>query len=157
MNGIIIIGSTFLFLFLLAFLTKRKFGILGLGLAAGVCLNQLAGSVVTEWLSPFDASFNPLTSANVATIALTILPSLIFTFTGPRHHTVLPFYNLIFSLAYALIATTLLIAPITLGFPVDDPNARNIISLLSSIQLPILAFGILIAIFDISFSSNGKG
>ena len=147
MTGLIIIVSTFFVLFLLAFFTKRRFGYLGLGLAAGVLLNQLVGGFLVDLLQNTGIDVSPLQTKDIVTIVLTILPSALLLLTGPKHKQKLGrFFT---SLLYALITTALILIPITSAFPVDDANARNILTLISDIQLPLLTFSIILAIVDI--------
>jgi hypothetical protein len=147
MTGLIIIVATFAILFLLAFFTKRRFGYLGLGLAAGVLLNQLIGGPLGDLLTGTGLDVNPLQPKDIVTIVLTILPSVLLLWTGPKHHQKLG--RFLTSLLYALITTALILLPITHAFPVDDANARNILTMISDIQLPLLTFGIVLAILDI--------
>jgi hypothetical protein len=147
MNGLMIIVATFVVLFLLAFFTKRRFGYLGLGLAAGVLLNQLVGGWLGDLLQSSGLNISPLQPKDLVTIVLTILPSVLLLWTGPKHHQKLGrFFT---SLLYALITTALILIPITTAFPVDDANARNVLSFIHDIQLPLLTFGIVLAIVDI--------
>jgi hypothetical protein len=154
MTGSIIIAATFLTLFLLAFFTKRRFGYLGLGLAAGVLLNQLVGSNLADLLQGVNLDVRPLQIKDVSTIILTLLPSLLLLFTGPKHHQKLR--RLLTSLLYAIITTTLILLPITSAFPVDDANVRNVLSFFHEIQLPLLTFGIILAIVDILLPAKTK-
>lgn len=154
MTGLIIVVAVFLFLFLLSFYTRCRFGLLGLGLAAGVLLNQLVGSLLIPPVEALNIDFSPLSSKDVVTIALTVLPSLLLMIAGPKQH--VKMYRFISSFLYALTATALILFPLTTAFPVDDPAARNIISFVDSSQLPILTFGIILAIADILFPNAGK-
>ena len=152
MTGLIIIVATFLVLFFLAFFTKRRFGYLGLGLAAGVLLNQLAGGLLSDLLSGTGLNVDPLQPKDVVAIILTILPSVLLLWTGPKHHQKLG--RFLTSLLYALITTALILLPITQAFPVEDANARNILTLISDVQIPLLTFGIILAILDILLPSK---
>jgi len=147
MTGLIIISTVFVILFCLAFFTKRRFGYLGLGLAAGVLLNQLIGGPIGDLLTSTGLNINPLQPKDIITIILTILPSIMLLWTGPRHHQKLS--RFLTSLFYALITTALILLPITQAFPVEDANARNILVLISDAQIPLLTFGIILAILDI--------
>jgi hypothetical protein len=147
MTGLIIIVVTFAVLFLLAFFTKRRFGYLGLGLAAGVLLNQLVGGPLGEALQHTGLNVSPLQLKDVSTIVLTILPSVLLLWTGPKHRQKLG--RFLTSLFYALITTALILLPITHAFPVEDANVRNVLTLISDVQLPLLTFCIILAIVDI--------
>jgi len=93
----------------------------------------------------------PLQPQNLVTIVLTILPSVLLLFSsGPKHHQKLGRW--LTSLAYALVTTALIVLPITSAFPVEDANARNILTLISDVQLPLLTFGIILAVLDILLS-----
>lgn len=154
MTGLIIVVAVFLFFFLLSFFTKRRFGLLGLGLAAGVLLNQLVGSFLVPPVEALNIDFSPLSPKDVVTIAITVLPSLLLMIAGPKQH--IKMFRFVSSFLYALTATALILFPLTTAFPVDDPTARNIISLIDSSQLLILTFGIILAIADILFPKTGK-
>ena len=131
----------------MAFLTKRRFGYLGLGLAAGVLLNQLVGGPLTDLLQNVNLNLDPLQPKDLVTIIMTILPSLLLLATGPKNHK--RSGRLLTSLAYAVITTALILLPITRAFPVEEANARNILTMVSDAQLPLLTFGIVLAILDI--------
>jgi hypothetical protein len=154
MIGLIIIIATFLVLFLMAFFTRRRFGLLGLGLAAGVLLNQLISPMLVGPVEGLHINFAPLTASGVLTIVMTILPSFLLLLTGPKQHGKIR--RLITSLVYAVIATALIIIPITTAWPVADPMARNVLTLFTDIQLPILAFGIILALVDVLFTRREK-
>jgi hypothetical protein len=152
MNGLIIIVATFVVLFCLAFFTKRRFGYRGLGLAAGVLLNQLVGGPLGELFASTGLEVSPLQPKDVVTILLTILPSILLLWTGPKHRQKLS--RFLTSLLYASITTALILLPITQAFPVEDAAARNILTLVSDVQIPLLTFGIVLAILDILLPNN---
>lgn len=147
MTGLIIIVAVFLIFFLLSFFTKRRFGLLGLGLAAGVLLNQLIGDIITPAVEALNVNFAPLSSHDVVTIVITVLPSLLLMIVGPTKN--VKTYRIASSFIYALTATTLIAFPLTTAFPIEEPAVRNIVSFIDSSQLLILTFGIIIAIVDI--------
>lgn len=109
-------------LFVGAFLSKRRFGVLGLGLTAGAIVSPIwgdnAGYVVS---STGLVAEGPLVSA-IALSALILIPAVLFMFHGYKYKHVLG--RIIGSVLFTLLAIAFLIGPIgsalTLTGPVGD-------------------------------------
>lgn len=141
--SVFIIVAVFVALFLLAFATRRRFGPLGLGLAAGVLLAQYASSFLADALVPFQQYFGNFTTLLVAQMTLTILPSLILLTAGPRYKK--PFKKIIGSLLYAALATVLLLPYLVSGLGVADDVFAKLIDL----QPTFIVIGVTLAIIDL--------
>ena len=146
MTGLIIVISLFLILFFLAFGLKKRFGLLGLGIGAGVLLNQLIGGLLIQPISGLNLDLGGLPVKSLITIVITILPSLLLLFVGPKEQHKKK--RLFSSLLYAITCLALIVPTITNSFPVDNAMARNILAFLENTQLTILSVVLILAIID---------
>lgn len=144
--SLLIVVGTFIALFLLAFITGRRFGALGLALAAGVLLAQFAAPLAAEPLSQFDQYFGDFTSLQVSQMLLTIVPSLILLVAGPKYHNKLG--RLIGSLLYAAMAALLLLPYLVIN--------NDVVAKIADFQGGFIALGIVLAIVDMMFTHTKK-
>lgn len=102
-------------LFVLAYATKRRFGVMGLALAAGYVLQRLWESKLPEFAKfiglPNEFIVSPVT---ILGLLIVLLPSLILLFGGPVYKTI--HGRLIGSLGYALLALVFCIGPLSNSF-----------------------------------------
>lgn len=99
-------------LFLLAYATKRRFGVLGLALAAGYVLQRLWEAELPAWAGylqiPDSLIVSPVTLLGMAIV---LLPSIILLFGGPTYKTA--HGRLVGSIGYALLALVFCIGPLS--------------------------------------------
>ena len=146
MSFMVILGIIAASLFAATYFTRRRFGVLGLALAAGFILSTLWTADITplireagvELLSP------PLTSVVAATLVL--LPAIILLFAGPKYSKRVP--RVIGSLAFALLAAALLLPSLHSGL-VLDANGKQIYDVLNDNRNYIITAAIVYALFDI--------
>lgn len=148
---LIVIASLLTVFFVLAFLSKRRFGTLGLALAAGALLaNQL-----TVWLAGnltnFDVYTGVLPEKVAANIALTLLPALALLISGPAY--VKRKQAAVGAAAFAAMATMLILAPLASVLPSDENN-RTILSFIANYNDVILTALIVFAIVDAWLTHN---
>ena len=98
-------------LFGIAFVTRRRFGILGLALASGVVLAQSATSYVGDFLEQQGLPVAPLSYNDTATIILIMIPSFILLAGGPTYSS--KKMALVGAFGYALLGTFFLLGPLT--------------------------------------------
>lgn len=136
----------FAVLFAVAFLSKRRFGALGLALIAGETLSQLWTDKLTPLVAEAGVTINhPPLSVVVASV-LVILPALLLLMSGPTYHR--PYFRIIGALLFALLATALLIEPLGNAFWLADQN-RTVYDWLVANKVYIVTGGVLIALFDL--------
>lgn len=148
---LIVIAALLTVFFVLAFLSKRRFGTLGLALAAGALLaNQL-----TVWLAGnltnFDIYTGVLPEKVAANIALTLLPALALLLSGPAY--VKRKQAVVGAAAFAVMATMLILAPLASVLPSDE-NSRTILSFIANYNDVILTALIVFAIVDAWLTHN---
>lgn len=143
---LVIIIVLMLALFGLAYGTKRRFGVLGLGLAAGVLLAQNASNFVSDLFRSFVIPVAPLTNDTAAIVVLTLLPALLLLIGGPKYFLKKP--AIIGSIAFALLGTLLILGPLTTALPTSDPAVNTSLDFIADYQSLIVATSIAIAVVD---------
>ena len=141
-------------LFCLAFLTKRRYGVLGLGLAGGLVLSQEISKDFAALLQSLDVPVEPLPFTAAASVVLILAPALIMLFSGPKYTD--KRYAIAGSLLFAVFGTVLLLAPLVTSLPFSD--RATIQPLISTIALNsplIISAGVIAAVFDM-MHAQGK-
>jgi len=151
---IVILVAILLALFALAFVTKRRFGVLGLGLAAGVVLQQLLGSGLADILESRNVPIEPLSYNTAAQVFLILAPALILLIGGPKYHD-----NkgaVIGSLLFAFLATLFVLGPLTKDLPTLDANVKVVLDFIAQWQNILVAGGVAIAVVDMFLAHGPK-
>ena len=151
--ALVIILSIAVVLFLLAFLTKRRFGVLGLGLAAGVVLSQLWAVTLAAILQGQGVPVSPLSYSTVGQVAIILIPSLLLLIGGPKYHDKKG--AIIGALLYAAFAVLFVIAPITRDFAVAG-DTSPIFDFIAQWQNVLIALGVVLAIIDMMLAHGPK-
>lgn len=143
---LIIILVVLLALFGLAFVTKRRFGVLGLALAAGVVLAQNASVFVAGYIKSQSLSVEPLSYSSVATIALILAPALILLAGGPTYNSKRA--ATVGAVGFALLGTLFLLGPLTTDLPSTDSAVRNVLNIIARYQNIIVICALVLALID---------
>jgi len=151
---LVIIIVIFAALFALAFVTKRRFGILGLGLAAGALLASELTRDVAAIFEDYSVPVEPLSTLAAAKIALIILPALFLLASGPAYTKKLE--ALFGAFAFALMATLLVLGPVTTSLPLAEQGVKEVFDLLSSHQSLILAVMVGLSLADVMLTHTLK-
>jgi hypothetical protein len=141
-------------LFGLAFLTKRRYGVLGLGLASGLVLSQEISKEVAASLQSLDVPVEPLPFTAAASILLILAPALVMLFSGPKYTD--QRYAVAGSILFAVFGVVLLLAPLVTSLPFDDRAALQ--PLISQVALNsplIISAAVVLAVFDM-MHAQGK-
>lgn len=143
--ALVIILGIAVALFVLAFTTKRRFGVLGLGIAAGVVLSQLWAVTLANVLEAQGVSVSPLSYSTVAQVAIVLIPALLLLIAGPKYTQAK--WAFVGSLAFALLGTLFVIAPITRDFAVAG-DTSPVFDFITNWQNVIVALGVIFAVGD---------
>lgn len=149
---VIIIGIA-VALFLLAFVTKRRFGVLGLGLAAGVVLSQLWAVTLAAMLQGQGVPVSPLSYSTVAQLVIMLTPPLLLMIGGPWYHNLKG--RLLGSLLFAVFATLFVVAPIMRDFVVAG-DTSPVFEFIAQWQNVLIALGVALAIIDMLLAHGPK-
>ncbi len=146
MNALLVLAVLLGALFTLSYITKRRFGVLGLALCAGSLLSASWTSTLTPWIESQGVTFvSPPLSAVVATL-LVLGPALLLLFSGPTYSSTIQ--RVAGSAAFALLSFVFLLQPIGIALVFDDAGTQIYTTLQQSASL-ITVFGIFIALGDI--------
>lgn len=138
-------------LFLLAYFSKRRFGMLGLGLAAGSLLSSY-WSDETVKLAVYLGAPSGLVVMSASVIVLTLLPSLILLLHGSSYSN--KTMKLIGSIAFAILGLAFLIEP--LGMVLTMNTTDEIYRKIVSCKELIIGFGLALAVVDTMFTFKTK-
>lgn len=134
-------------LFSLAFLTKRRYGVLGLGLAGGLVLSQEISKELADVLQSLDVPVEPLPFTTAASIALILAPPLIMMFSGPKYTD--QRYVIVGSTLFAVFGSVLLLAPIVTSLPFSDrATIQPLLSTLAANSPFIISVAVIVAVMD---------
>lgn len=143
-------------LFTLAFLMKRRFGTLGLGLAAGALLSAQLTQDVSLLIEKNSIPVQPLSSTAAASVALILLPAFVLLLSGPTYKSRTS--AAIGALAFALMGTMLILGPLTTALPALEPLVWDALEFIAEYQSVLIAAGVVGAVIDswLTHSSKAK-
>jgi hypothetical protein len=136
-------------LFFAAFITRRRFGLLGLALAAGSILSTIwdvdAGLIVgTIGIFPS----GPLTTAITLSI-IVLLPAIVLLFHGYTYKNLVS--RIIGALLFTLLALAFLVQPLGHALPLEGFGA-NFYNMLVNYKEVIISIGVALAVVDLFFT-----
>ena len=146
MNVVIVFAILGVLLFAGAFLTKRRFGLLGLALSAGAVLSTIWDTTAGIFVSMTGlVPKGPLTDA-VTLSLLVLLPPLVLLLHGATYKTMLP--RVIGSLLFAVLALAFLVVPLGHALQLSGFGADAYTWLDTNRDL-IISAGIVLAVIDL--------
>lgn len=154
MNVVIIFLIVVVALFVVAFATKRRFGVLGLALAAGAMLSSLWSEKLTplvEQTGVVSIVLPPLESLVAA--ALVLLPAVLLFFSGPTYKNI--GHRVMGSFAFAILALALLLEPLGSALVLQDIG-KQIYDFFVENRVYIVTVGLVFALFDILATKTPK-
>lgn len=102
MDVVIILGVVVAVLFAGAYMTKRRFGVLGLALAAGYVLSVIWSEAIATLALEISFDTGPISPVTLLTLTVILLPSVILLFGGPSYKK--KHGRLVGALLYAVLA-----------------------------------------------------
>ncbi len=146
MNVAIVLAIILAALFGLTYFTKRRFGVLGLALAAGDILSQLWAHDLTPIVrnSGFETTSPPLVS--VVAVGLVLLPAVVLLFSGPVYKKSIE--RIVGAAAFALLALAFLL-PILGDALVLKGDSATVYNFISTYREWIITAGLGFAVFDL--------
>ena len=153
MNFAIILIAVVVALFLVAYITKRRFGVLGLALAAGAMLSSLWAETLTPLVAKtgFETTSPPLIT--VVSVILILTPAILLLFGGPSYKK--GSKRLIGALLFAILAIAFLIEPLGSAFILIG-DSKQIYDFFLDNRIYIITVALIIAILDLLFAHSTK-
>ena len=145
MELIIVYAIIIAALFAAAFFTKRRFGLLGLALAAGSLLSSIWGYDAGLVSGLFGFSGGPMTSA-VVTSLMVLLPAGLLLFHGYTYKSLVG--RIIGAVLFTILATAFLVEPLSHVLTVQGP-AASIYQWVVSNRTSVIGVGLIVAIVDL--------
>jgi len=140
-------------LFFIAFLTKRRFGVLGLALAAGAMLSSLWVADLTPVVAQVGLVLVKPPLESVVATALTLLPAILLLTSGPAYHSGMQrFFG---AFLFALLAITLLLEPLGSALVIDGIG-KDIYDVLGTYHVTIVTVCLVVAIIDVIITKAPK-
>ncbi|MBP9667358.1 hypothetical protein KBD87_00930 [Candidatus Saccharibacteria bacterium] len=149
MNVAIVFVILLCLLFGFAFLTRRRFGVLGLALAAGAMLSDLWAEKLTPVIAHTGVVVERPPLATVVAATLVLLPAIILFISGPMYRE-LP-ARLIGAFLFAILAVALLVKPLG-GAMILAGDSKRVYEFFVENQVYIVTIGLIAAIVDILFT-----
>jgi hypothetical protein len=148
MNLIFIFGGVAIALFLAAFISHRRFGLLGLALAAGSILSGIwnydAGLVVSSIGFPS----GPITNAITLSL-IVLLPAILLLFHGHSYKSVIG--RVVGAVLFTVLALAFLVVPLGYIAPLTGIGAQVYSWLVHNKEL-IISIGMVLAVIDLFFT-----
>lgn len=140
-------------LFGIAFLTKRRFGVLGLALAAGSILSSLWATELTP--AVYEAGIN-IVSPPLPTVVgaiLVLLPAVVLLFRGPTYKDTTK--RIVGAAAFGLLASAFLL-PILGDALVLEGDGKKLFDMIMTYRVWIVTAGLVLAVLDIMSTKSKK-
>lgn len=146
MNVVATFAVIGLALFLWAYLTKRRFGLLGLALAAGSMLSTIWAPAITKAISVHGfVVMNSLTNSFVLS-AIVLAPAILILLHGAKYQNSVT--RLIGALMFTVLALALLVEPLGYTLPLTNQTGVEAYNWLTANKEMIIGVGLAVAVVD---------
>ena len=133
-------------LFLLAYITRRRFGVLTLALAAGSILSDLWSSQATPYIANLGIVIVRPPLVDVVALILTLVPSLILLFSGPAASN--KFQRIGGSIVFAVLAVMLMFEPLENALVIDE-FGKQVVGYANSCYEIVVTVCLVLSIIDV--------
>jgi hypothetical protein len=141
-------------LFFVSFITKRRFGVLGLALSAGALLSLNWAATLTPFLESQGVAVAAPPLSSLVQIGLVLLPPLILLFSGPMYTKMLP--RVVGAFAFAALALVYVSDVLATILVLESPGS-SVFQFLHDNKSILIVAGIIGAITDVLFTRKPKG
>lgn len=146
MNVALVFIVVLVMLFVLAFLTKRRFGVLGLALAAGAMLSSLWAQTLTPIIAQTGLVVDRPPLITLVSVALVLLPAVVLLFSGPSYRD-MPM-RFVGALCFAALALALLVEPLGSALVLTG-DSKVVYDFFAANRVYIVTVGLILALFDL--------
>jgi hypothetical protein len=141
-------------LFVMAYATSRRFGMLGLALAAGALLSTNWTGNVTPFIQQQGIQLVTPPLELVVRVALILIPPALLLLSGPVY--TVRWQRILGALAFALFGFALLSGPLGLILQLDEPGL-SFYNFMNKYQSLFIVLGVIAAIADALLTGHTKG
>jgi hypothetical protein len=145
MSVVVVFAVIALVLFAISYLSRRRFGLLGLALAAGSILSSLWGDNASLLVNVMGLKSGPITTA-ITLSAIVLLPSVLLLFHGYAYKNFVS--RFIGSFMFTLVAMAFLVQPLGYALSLQGFGASAYTWLAQNKDL-IISFGMIFAVVDL--------
>lgn len=139
-------------LFAIAFVSKRRFGILGLALAAGYLLNTALGPSLDTLINYVGAASHYFKAATLSIIII-LLPAIILLFRGSKYKTIQT--RVLGAVLFTILSFTILINPLS-NVVTFQGIGMEIYARVIDYSDYIIAICLMIAVADVFFTKHSQ-
>ncbi|MGB3023866.1 MAG: hypothetical protein WBB39_03630 [Candidatus Saccharimonadales bacterium] len=143
---LVVISVITIVLFSIAYITRRRFGVLGLSLAAGAVLAQYASGYVGDLLKAYDISIPGMSYNVFASVLLIMIPPLVLLAGGPTYHDKRA--AVLGATGFAMLGLFFVLAPLSSVLPTDNPLVRDALIVMSRLQNFVIIAALVFALID---------
>ncbi len=140
-------------LFVVAYLTKRRFGVLALALAAGALLSDLWAEKLTPLIQDAGVVVERPPMVTLVAAGIVLLPAVVLFASGPVYRK--PQERLIGAFLFALLAVALLVEPLGSGLLLSG-ESKTVYDVIAENRVYIVTAGLVIGVVDILFTRMPK-
>lgn len=145
MIGGVVLGVIVLVLWVLGFISRRRFGVLGLALAAGALMSMLWSSELIGLVEQANLTLASVSTAGLVSAALVLLPAFLLLFSGPAYRSKKG--RAVGATLFAVFATVLIVEPFSSALVLDSVS-RSVFDEVAQYQVQIATAGVVIALVD---------
>lgn len=149
MIPIIILSGVALALFFGAFISKRRFGLLGLALTAGATLSTIWSYNAGLVLSATGVVPDGVITQAIAQSLVVLLPAILLLFHGYSYKGIVG--RLVGALLFTILALAFLVEPLSYALPLDG-SGGVVYSTIRQYKDIIISAGVILAILDLFFT-----
>lgn len=146
MSFVVIVAGIALLLFAAAFVTKRRFGLLGLALAAGDIISMFWSHTISVALVDAGVILTKPPLESVVAVALILLPAFLVLAKGSTYHGA-PI-RLVGSIAFACLATAMVVSQLESALVIEGAG-KVAYEVLMTYRPWIISVGLVLAVFDV--------
>jgi len=151
MNALLILGGIAILLFVVALFSKRRFGVLGLALAAGSVL-----STVWDSTASLMVAFIGIVPKGMITVAVTqalvvVGPAIVLLFHGVTYKTMAA--RVVGSFLFVCLAITFLITPLAPIVATND-TANQVVHWIEDYRSILISTGLVLAVADLLLTKS---
>ena len=146
MNVIVLFGAIVLAVFVIAFVSSRRFGPMALALAAGAMLAEIWSEWLAIIIGGFGVEVPGLPHGVIATLIILLAPLFLLLFGGPRYQG--KHERAISAVLIALLTAALLVRPLG-RYLVLDGDALKAYQMLSDWWQYVVTAGLILGLIDL--------